>query len=186
MIILHSDEKTYPVDRRAPLFEVSPTAVREEQVVVRANKEYANSSTQLGASTRQRRVRFLEDTLTHEIPHFSTYTPSEKHRCWNNAEDFARIHASNHKLVATALKGEPLDEKSETLRGLENILKGSKSSRRYQEFVVVVLETQDELGYDDDCFEELTLTIVSLGWMISHESAMEAARIGHQDEVDAS
>lgn len=191
MIILHSDEETYPVDRCAPLFEVSPTADREEQV--RTKKEVAttttgsSSSSQTGTSaTRTTRVRFLEDIVTHKIPHFSTYTQSEKHSCWNNADDFAMIHASNHKLVAKVLNGETIDKDSDTLRGLENFFKGSKASRRYQEFVVVVLETQDELWYEEDCFEELTQTIFSLCWSISHESALEAARVGRQDEEDAS
>ena len=185
MIILHSDEKTYPVDRSAPLFEVSSTADREEQLTVRSDKAFTSSPSDVGASTRRRRVRFVEDTVTHEIPHCSTYSPSEKYRCWNNAEDFARIHASNHKLVAMALQGEAIDNENETLRGLENLLKGSKGSRRYQEFVVVVLETQDELWYEEDCFEELSQTILSLGWTISNESALEASRIGQQDKEDA-
>ena len=184
MIILHSDEETYPVDRCAPLFEVSATTEREEQS--RIKKEFDSSSSHGGASTpRTTRVSFLDDVVTHEIPHFSTYTPSEKHRCWNNAEDFARIHVSNHKLVAKVLKGETIDQESETLRGLENLLRGSKTSRRHQEFVVIVLETQDELLYEEDYFEELTQTIFLLGGTISHESAMEAARVGQRDEEGA-
>ena len=163
MIILHSDEKTYPVDRCTPLFEVSSTADGEERLTVRSDKAFTSSPSEGGASARQRRVRFLDDTVTHKIPHCSTYSPSEKYLCWNNAEDFARIHARNHKLVAKALKGETIDNENETLRGLENLLKGSKGSRRYQEFVVVVLEAQDEFWYEEDCFEELSQTILSLG-----------------------
>lgn len=187
MIILHSqpDEETYPIDRCAPLFEATQTTERDDQLRSKKDFDADVSLSKLGSSTRKRRVRFVENAETYEIPHFSTYTPSEKSRCWNNTEDFARIHARNHRLVAKALKGETIDQDKDTLRGLENFLKGSKASRRYQEFVVVVLETQDELWYEEDYFEELSQTIAALGGAISHESALEAARIGRQDEEDA-
>ncbi len=183
MIILHGDSETYPVNHRGPILELSLTPELDAQV---GSKEvYVDGSLNRKVSKLERRVRFSDDVTVHDLPHYSTFTPSELRCCWNTAEDMFRIHFSNRMLVAQAMKGEMLDEDQDSLRGLEHQLRGNESSRRHQESVVVVLETQEEFWDEADGVEELCETMFLLYGTISQESAAEAALIGQNDAREA-
>jgi len=141
-------------------------------------------TTKLSPVTRKRRVRFSTTVGYEAVPHYTEFTPTEIEQCWNTPEDISSIHAKNRALVTHALRGGKIDEKMDTLRGLEKQLRGNKPSRRFQESLVVVLETQEEFWCDEETDEGSEL-IRSLYGTISRESAAEALLVGLCDEREA-
>jgi hypothetical protein len=135
-------------------------------------------------SKSEPRVQFSGSLKVQSVPHSSEFTQQEISQCWITPQDVARINAENRGLVEKASKGELIDEENDSLRGLEKQLRGNKPSRRYQESVVVVMESQDEFWFEEDDFESCKM-ISSLYWTISRESAADAASIGLQDAKEA-
>lgn len=183
MIILHADGKTYPVNHCCPVVDLSLD--RDEEIQLKSKVEYIDDSLNRKVSDTHRRVHFSGRNTIHPVPRLSTFSLDERRRCWITADDMCRIHSNNRMLVAKTLKGETIDIDKDSIRGLENQLRGNKPSRRHQESIVVVLETQDEFWEDEDGHDELSETIFLLYRPISEESASEAASIGLQDERKA-
>lgn len=184
MIYLLGEDKGHSVSHR--ILEVGPVSLTNDdpQTPVRiVAEQFAGFQDAViaASSTKKRRVRFSEKTTSQPLPHF---TEEERTQRWNMPEDTARIHAHNRMLVCRARRGIAIDENVDTLRGLEKQLRGNKPSRRYQESVVVVMETQDEF-WDEENDAEGQELIASLYTTISRESAAEAVLTGIRDEIEA-
>lgn len=154
----------------------------EDECVARL--EPTKTTTTATKSSTRRKVKFSESIQSYSVPPCTEFTANEISQCWNTPQDAARISAHNRLLVESAWKGQVIDEIKDSLRGLEKQLGGNKPSRRYQESVVIVMETQDEFWFEEDDFKSSEI-ISSLYRTISRESAAEAELTGLRDAAEA-